>query len=241
LADNHRDAIVDEATRSGAVLQWVDDPRALDAVAGALGRADRQRLLSPRLHREMFEEIRWTAQSAASTRDGLDVATLELDPTERAGMTLLSAWDVMQTVRELGGGQGLERGTRDAIAGASAVGMLSFSGSGAAAFVAGGRALARVWLRATACGVAFQPMTAVVYILRRIGRGETSDLEPADVEAFTSVGRTLDQVFPPAPGHERLMLFRVAVAPEPSARSLRRSASEVLTYRAPGEDSPTRT
>lgn len=216
-------ALQAEATGRSASLHIVEQPEALEVLAAALARAERQRLLSERLHREMFGEIRWTRRDAKRTQDGLDVATLELDPTERAGMSLLASWDTMRTLRELGGGLGLERSTRDAIGSASAVGLLTVAGTGALGYARAGRALARVWLRATEQGVAVQPMTAVLFVLARLAEGDTSDLEPESIAVFEATGRSLRTVFSMPSDETSVFLFRLALAPPPSARSLRRT------------------
>jgi molybdopterin/thiamine biosynthesis adenylyltransferase len=222
LAAGDADALAREARARDASLQIVADPAQLERLAGALASAEKQRLLSARLHREMFGEIRWNRRDALRTADGLDAETLELDPTERAGMSLLSSWDTMRTLRELGGGQGLERPTRDAVASASAMALLSVDARGPVAYARAGRALARVWLRATERGVAVQPMTAVLFVLARLAEGDTSDLEPESIEVFEATGRDLWTVFSVPPQATAVMLLRLAHAPPPSARSLRR-------------------
>jgi hypothetical protein len=209
-------------------LRIVESESGLDQVADVLAAAERQRLLSARLHREMFAEIRWSREAAERTGDGIDVRTLELDSTERAGMDILSRWEVMQTLRTLGGGRGLERPTRDAISSASAVAMITVPGQGPAAFHLGGRAVARVWLQATALGLAVQPMTALLFILARLAAGDDSDLEPDAVATFQQAGTGLATVFQPRRGDAPIMLFRLAMAPPPSAKSLRRKASVVV-------------
>ena len=222
LADDVAARLVARAEERGARLLLVRDETRIAAIAEILGRAERQRLLCPRLHEEMFDEVRWTRDDVLRTRDGLDVETLELDPTERAAMTLLSSREVMATVRSMGSGRGLERLAREAVSCASAVGLLTIAGDGPRAFFEGGRALARVWLQATADVIGFQPITSLLYVLESIRRGERTGLDDDDVAAYRALGDDLDAVVDAPVGHAKVMIFRLSPYAEPSGRSLRR-------------------
>ena len=124
-----------------------------------LGLGERVRLLSPVTHRDMMSGIRWTPADAERTRDGLELATLELTPTDRAGIELLSSWPIAATIREVGGGLGLTEPSRKATAAASAVGLLvKRARHRPRSYFDGGQAMQRVWLGAQSRGYAFQPM-----------------------------------------------------------------------------------
>ncbi len=229
LGPDDGQALVETAKLAGARLQLVTDEDALDEAGDILARGDRLRLLHEQMHREMMAEIRWNARDTARTRDGLDIATLELTPTDLAGMRLISGWRVMDLVGRLGAGRGLEKPSRKSVAAASAVGLLSFEGTQAASYFAGGRALQRVWLRATQCGLAFQPMTALVYVMARLERGGGEGLSVEEQTAFGRFAERLGALFEITPNQATLMLFRLAHAPEVTARSLRRHVADVLT------------
>lgn len=231
LAREASEALADEAARAGGSLTIVDDEVRLAALARLLARAERQRLLCARLHRDMFDEIRWTRASALETRDGLDVRTLELNPTEAAGMTLLSSWEVMQTLRDVDGGEGLDRPTREAVEGASAIALIRAPGRGHRAYATGGRALARVWLRATALGLAVQPMSAILFLLQHIARTGGPELDQKTISVFRETAEELGAIFPERPDDTRVLMFRVAHAKPASARSLRRRVADSLEPR----------
>ncbi len=234
------DALVDIAARAGAHLQIVSEAKSLEALGELLGAGDRVRLLSRVMHREMMSEIRWSAREAAERRDGLDVATLELTPTDRAAMRLVSSWSVMAALRAVGGGQGLLSPARKSIAAASAVGVLRIPRAAAddraraEAFLRGGVALQRVWLLATRLGVAFQPMTAITYLFARLEEGGGAGLEVDESRELAGLRERYRAILgaaaaPHSAPSSEVMLFRLAVAGAPSARSLRRTVDEMLT------------
>lgn len=228
LTDEHAAQLEAEAEHAGAQLQIVRDAGQLATLAQVLARAERQRLLCARLHRDMFDEIRWTRAEVLATRDGLDARTLELNPTEQAGMTLLSSWEVMETLRDVGGGEGLDRPTREAVESASAVALLRVSGNGHLSYHTGGRALARVWLRASALGLAMQPMSAILFLLQHIAQTGGSALDTNTIRVFRATAEQLGGIFPEQPQATRVLMFRLACATPPSARSLRRRVADSL-------------
>lgn len=229
FGDERAEALRRTAARAGGRLQLLRRPPALEAIGAVIAEGDRLRLMHEAMHREMMHEIRWTAEEAERTRDGLDVATLELTPTDLAGMRLVSSWKIMATARRIGAGQGLERPSRKAIAAASAVGLLTFPGHDAASWVEGGRAVQRVWLEATRLGLAFQPMTALTYLFARLERGGGEGLSAEEQGELKALRARFLELYEVSADDAELMLFRLAHADPPSARSLRRDVDAVFT------------
>jgi nitroreductase len=214
----------------GAALHLIEDPERLAELGELLGRGDRLRFLSRTMHREMMEEIRWTADEVRRTRNGLDVTTLELTATDLAGLRVMSSWAAMDLVGRLGGGRALERPARKAVAAASAVGLVSVQGRTREAYFAGGRAMQRVWLQATALGLAFQPMAPLTYLFARLELGDGEGLSAAEAATLRELRRRFAAVFPDAAKQGEPMLFRLARAPPPTARALRRPVRDVLDF-----------
>jgi hypothetical protein len=114
------------------------------------------------------------------------------------------------------------------MAAASAIGLVSVHGRSRAAYFAGGRAMQRVWLQATALGLAFQPMAPLTYLFARAELGEGDGLSPNEAGTLRELRGRFGAVFPEAAGQGEPMLFRLSRAPPPTARALRRPADDVL-------------
>jgi len=229
LGREARDALLrSTAEVPGTALHLVEDPERLAEIGEVLGRGDRLRFLSRTMHREMMGEIRWTADEVRRTRDGLDVTTLELTTTDLAGLRIMSSWAAMDLVGRVGGGRALERPARKAMAAASAIGLVSVHGRSREAYFAGGRAMQRVWLQATALGLAFQPMAPLTYLFARAELGDGDGLSPSEASTLRELRGRFGAVFPDAAGQGEPMLFRLSRAPPPTARALRRPADDVL-------------
>src|SRR5207253_5408616 len=70
------------ASVAGCALHVVRDASELAILADVAARAERLRMLHPIGHRDLLREVRWTAEEAQRTRDGVDLTTLELSPAE---------------------------------------------------------------------------------------------------------------------------------------------------------------
>jgi hypothetical protein len=229
LSDEERTRITEAAeTREGAIL-WVEERARMTELAEILAEGDRLRLLHPRLHREMIDEIRFTREHARGTGDGIDVPSMELSPTDRAVFEIVRDAKVMEMARAIDVGHGLGRPTREAIRTASAVGLLHVPSAGRTTYVLGGRAVQRAWLEATLAGLAFHPLTALLYLIARAESGAEIDDETRD--ALLALSTRLARLCPVPAGRTPLMIFRIARADPASSRSLRRPIDDVLAIR----------
>ncbi|MBI4509167.1 MAG: Rv1355c family protein [Deltaproteobacteria bacterium] len=220
-----------EALRSvlsakGAQLAFVSDRPKLDALGQVLGVADRVRFLSPVMHKELMHELRWTPKEVLATRDGLDLATLEFKAADKAVLRILSSPSAMTYLRKFGGGRALERPSREMLEGASAACLLAVPGFRPRDYFHGGRDMQRVWLFASARGLAVQPF-GLPYLLARLRHGEGyADDERALLQ---EVDEKLGHLFPVPEDHAQVILLRITHADPPSARSLRRRVDDVFS------------
>jgi hypothetical protein len=229
LDPRHAHALGEAARERGAELTLVTDPSKLVALGVLLGEVDRFRFLCERLRTAMMSELRWTPEAVSGTGDGIDVATLELDTMAMAGLRLLSNPETAALLRSLDLGGRLKTPARRSIAAASAVGLLSIEGVDSRAHVQAGRAIQSVWLTGTRLGLAFQPMSAAPYLFARLVRGAGEGFTSRECARLGELREAFAAIFPSKPGRAETMLFRLAHAPEPTARALRRPLHAVFT------------
>ena len=190
-----------------------------------MGVGDRLLFLTENLNQFLVNEIRWTRQEADGARDGICLESLELSPADRAGFKLCRDWAALDLVRRIGGGHGLEKASGKALAGASAVGLITMPRRTAASYFWGGRAVERVWLTAAQRQLALHPMTALAYMLsRRSG----SDLDADTEKTLHGLYPRYRRLFSVSGDEAHVFLFRVSYAEETTHRSLRRHLDDVL-------------
>jgi molybdopterin/thiamine biosynthesis adenylyltransferase len=203
---------------------------ALVDLGTALGALDRVRFLSPRLRRDLMSELRFTAGEALASRDGIDVASLELDGADLAAMDVLRTGAGMDLLAALDRGRGLAKPARDAFAGSAGAIVLRAADVGRAALVDAGRGLMRLWLEATRRRLAVHPWGSPFLFQRLLeDRGSLEGWERAALaHAADAFGRVvgLDRDRPV------LLILRVSRSDPPSVRSLRRPVDDVLTLAA---------
>ncbi|MET0342587.1 MAG: Rv1355c family protein [Polyangiales bacterium] len=222
------EAALHDAAGEPDALTLVTDPVQLAAYGALHGESERLRTLHPVMHVELLSELRWTSSEAERTRDGIELTTLELTPTDLAGMNVLRRRDVVATMRSIDAGQGLTRGSVKALASASALGVLRGRGSDPRAYFEGGMRMQRLWLCANAAGLALQPMTALLYVFARLDAKDGGELREPDRSAFAQVRESYRTLLPERAGYTDMFAFRLTSAEPPTARSLRLPVEALL-------------
>lgn len=220
--------LVRVAEAAGARLTLIEDPSGRARLGEVLGLGDRWRYLSKPLHAEFVRELRWTAEDAARTGDGIDVRTLDLSATDLAGLRLCRSWGAMELLSAVGAGRNLEKFAHRAAAGAAAFGALTVRGDTARDFVEGGRAMQRLWLAATRLGIGVQPMSALGYLCMRVSAGD-GPWTDAQRRSLADLETRYRAIVPLSEGRSEVLLFRFVMAEPPGTRSLRRPVEAVLT------------
>lgn len=215
---------------AGADLHFIDDDEGIAEVGELVGAADRLRMLHGGLHREMYGELRWTADDAETTRDGIFVDSLELSPSDRTGLLLCRRHEALAFLGTLAAGRGLPKMAIKAFTSVSAVGLLTVPSATASDFLRGGQAMQRMWLVAHALGIALCPMTVLSYMFARLHAGGEG-LDPPTIAELRHLWPLYAQLFPVTAGTGQVLLFRLTRADPPSVESLRRPVEEILHIR----------
>jgi len=227
LPEGLREAMERSVADIGGTLLWRDAPETIAELSAVLADSDRVRLLNETLHVELMREMRWNAKEAAQTRDGLDIATLELERGEEAALRLMRRPGAMALLRKVGAGSQLGRLSVKAMKGASAAALICVPRSGETTYFEGGRAVQRAWLAATNAGVAFQPMSAMSYLWLRLFAGGEG-LNERDKADLTAQRERFEAVWDIPAGLADIMMVRLHISPPPRARSLRRHVEAMI-------------
>lgn len=216
----------------GCAAYAVHGVEAMERAANLVGSAERIRLLNPIGHREFFgTELRWSAEEAECTRDGLDIRTMELKHSERAALEVSSDKSAVGLLRAWGNGKGFEKLTGDAIRHSGAVVLIASEGDDALHILRAGRAAQRIWLKATELGFAAQPISAPIFLNHHI-RSEGSGFSAPEQEELSSLLDGVRDLFILAQ-QEPMFMLRLGRADEPSMRSLRLPIERLLHIHEP--------
>lgn len=180
-------------------------------------------------HHHFMHELRWDEEENLASLDGLDIDTINLTPTEKVGLVVAKNWDVVKYNNEWKLGSSFKKSMNKAITNAGALAMLIMPKENDNKFFQGGRALERLWLKATQLNIGLQPVSINAFIFPRVKDDCFEELSPISNELqilsehfFKVCGINKDE--------QNVFFFRLVSESEPSKRALRRSIEDVLIY-----------
>lgn len=216
-------------SNGGASIQIIEDKEKIDAIAEIVAGVERVRFLHPQGHHDFYtKEVRWTDAAVHSTKDGLDIKSLELSETDRTGLLVAKSPEVIKLLNRWGGGSAFEKLSRDGIKSSSAIGLITMPSYEAKNFIKGGEAVQRVWLQANLQNLSFHPISAPLFLFARLNQGNGAELPTAARTALEKLQQQLQAVFPQLVDQQGIFMFRLSYADEASVRSLRKPLDEIL-------------
>ena len=218
--------------RKEAKLCLIEKGKEKNLLSNILALNDRIVFENKKLHDFLFTHIRWSKDEIETSRDGLSIKSLELGAFQSQFMKVLSSWKVVQFMNIFGFSRFVPMQSYQLCKGASALCILSYSGTGLDSYFNGGRALQRIWLTAASLGLSLHPMTGLVYLIHTVrsgGEGLSNNHNKMLLKSFDKVKQ-----FCPLGGNESIiMAFRIGFADPPSDKSLRLPLGKVLVFGSP--------
>jgi hypothetical protein len=208
----------------GASLHFITERDKLKKIAKIIYKIDRIRTEHRPLHEHLMKMIRFTDQEALEKKDGLPLKNLEGGLAGEAFLKITRSWRVMNLANTLGLGRMVAFHSYQGIANSSGVALLTMDGMDEQAFIAGGQALERTWLKLTSLGMMMQPMTAITLFFLRCKLEAGNGFSPRHQKVLASVEKDYEQIFPVLTKDNigQVMLFRFGYADNIRVRTLRR-------------------
>jgi molybdopterin/thiamine biosynthesis adenylyltransferase/nitroreductase len=212
--------------REGARLRFIADRDLIDELAGLLAECDRLRFIIPKVHGEMIGELRWPGRD--SLEEGMDVRTLEMEPSSLGIMELLKRTDVMSHLVEWRAGHALGLRTRISVGSSSAMAIVTVPRADPVWYVRGGAAMEQFWLATENVGLAVQPV-APLFIYATAEKELIELGGERHLDEMYRLQMRFREILELEDGEAMVMVLRVLHASPPSVRSIRRPLSHVLT------------
>ncbi|MGZ3764580.1 MAG: Rv1355c family protein [Mucilaginibacter sp.] len=215
---------------SGAKLQWFTNEDDLNILAKIIGACDRTRLLNQAGHYDfVHREMRWTKEEADDTKDGIDMRTLGLSNSQMAALGVIKDEKVVEAIRSLDGGRGLDMLSKRMVTNASALCMITLPEYNLRNFFEGGRSMERFWLAATSHNIAVHPLISPFYLFPRITHSNGEGLDPKSVAELKGLREKFIHLTKLDDNRAEIFLTKVAIAPEPLVKAQRLPLEKVLT------------
>lgn len=203
-------------------VSWLSSSEDKKKFGTLIASTDALRFQHQPFHEELFRQLRFRLRDVESTRDGLDVRTLELPPGVTTVLGWLRSWSVMNTVHRLRLTSLLTVPSAISVRMSGAVAIVSVSVPTAEAFFNGGRAIQRLWLAGTNLGLSMHPLGSLPIFLLQ------PDPKPAFRSTIEKAKCGVDALFPKLKGRVMQLGLRVGYSKPPSYRSLRRPPTDML-------------
>lgn len=210
----------------GCQIHFLEDKTALAKLAGLCATAERLRILNPGSHHEYFKgQLRWTPEDAMEKGDGIDIATLAMQPMEQAALKMMADPRAMALSDQWGAGRAIGLKAAFLAASAPAMVLVSHQHDTLGAQLEAGRTVQRFWLAATAEGLAVQPMPAAVLAAHGL-RERINGLRPQDLQEL-ELAPSLEEIWQ-LEGLTPLFMARLSNGMETVSRSRRRSVADLI-------------
>ena len=217
-------------TMPGADLQFITDEQGRKDISNIIAKADRIRLMHEGGHIDFLAEIVWTEEENQKYRKGIDINTLDLTPSERAGFGIARNWEVIDYLNKWNGGAGLERVSNKSAMAASAIGLITMPSFSMENFFNGGRAVERAWLAATQDNISFQPLSISTFLFNRLNYQEAQAFPEKMAAELGELRKEFERLFSIDKKPGEVLLFRIFLTDAQPKASLRVPVDAVLSF-----------
>lgn len=223
LSASHLEKLTEVSKKNGSGLTIIEPGEAFDQLASLIAQTERFRIMHPTGHRNFTEEMRWTKDEVESTKDGIDIATVDLTIGELTGFKLARNREVIDKLVEWKGGSAFEKLSKKSTSSAAALGIITRPKRSRLDYLQAGMDMERVWIAANALNIGFQPQSPLSLLLSRLE--DRSDLTPDQFDQFSAIGEKLKELMTAYTEEEPIFIFRLFYKQKDVVKSLRRDLS----------------
>jgi len=218
-----------EETSGEIKLVLVEERKQIDRLAQAAAANEIVTLENQKLHDLFFDEVVWTRQEEAEKKQGLFVATMELKPPEKFGLKLFRRWSVMKHLAKLGAAHKVAASNSKNYAATPIIGLVTIKDKDSD-FIAAGRVIERIWLKAARFGFGFHLITGTMFFWQGINLGGLKIFSDEHRQLINNEYQAVAEIAG-LKNKEWLVtaMFRVGPASAPSARSIKQPP--VISFR----------
>lgn len=207
---------------------YTENEAELDELSEIIAECDKVRLLNEMGHEEFYHEIRWDREEAEQTKDGVELASVDITQSEAAGFKVAGDWKAVKLLADWDKGDAFKKLSAKAVKSASAMIIFTIPELTHERLIEAGRGVQRSWIFANQQGVSVHPMLSPAFFFNRLIHGEGAELPVHTAEKLSVLRQRFLKVFPLNDGQKEVFLMKVAIAEDIGARSLRKDKNELF-------------
>lgn len=172
------------------------------------------------IHNFFFDHVNWTKEEEEKKRVGFYIKTLELPLPAQVAMKVFRHWPIMNAFNKIGLAKGIAKGNAKTYASSSAIVAVVANTDDPKNCIAAGRVMQRLWLTTTKMGLSAQPLTGVLFFMKKIVAGETKEFSQEHITLITDAYKKINAEFG-VQNKAVIVMMRIGEGGEPTARAVR--------------------
>jgi hypothetical protein len=209
-------------------IYYTENEAELDELSEIIAECDKVRLLNEMGHEEFYHEIKWSREEAEQTKDGVELASVDITQGETAGFKVAGDWKAVKLLADWDKGDAFKKLSTKAVKSASAIIVFTIPEFTHEQLIEAGRAVQRAWIFADQRGVSVHPMLSPAFFFNRLVHGEGAELTAHTAEKLSMLRQRFLKIFPLNDDQKEVFLMKVAIAEDMGVRSLRKDKSELF-------------
>ena len=198
----------------------LEDEQIKQEIGVLLGELEQIRLLNPNGHRDFVNEIRWSPEEAETKKDGIDIDTINLTATERAGFTISKNSEVIQKLRKWEGGSGFGDIITKGIKLSPALVIMYGADLDNKTKLNAGELFERLWLTLAKLSLEMHPLTSIAVLLN-VAKMASSTISENEREKLNTINDKLIGLLGIPDQSRFYMAFRLFKGDNSPVKSLR--------------------
>ncbi len=208
---------------------WIDNPQTKKIMQKVIFDADRILFENEQLHQGLFKWIHLKKEEQGAL-DGMDLDILELEKFQQPFFPILGNWKVLSLLNHFGLSRIASLNSVQLLKSSPAYCLLTIDNTSAKNYIAGGRVMERIWIKANSLGLSVQPMAGSIFILNHLrhdGAVKFFDRHQEIIKKMLSSVNTVINDRAQIP----VMFLRFGYSEPPTNRSRRRKVDNVLSLK----------
>lgn len=221
LSNGQKTQLINVARETGfAELKIIDSKEPMDILGDALAVNELVLFSNKKLHDFFYDHIIWK-EDEQDKAGGFYIKTLEFLPHQLKAVKLFKSWFILNIFNKIiKVADKIAKENAEKYAKSGTLAVVVVDGNSNSDFIKGGRAMQRVWLKATELGLSVHPCTGILFFMERIKGGDKNVFSDKHLKIIENAYNNIINTFE-VKGKTVPMLFRIGYADAPSARSFR--------------------
>lgn len=186
----------------------ITDEKKKEILGQKLAVLEQIRLLNPNGHRDFVNEIRWSGEEADIKQDGIDLRTINLTATEKAGFTISKDQEVVKKLRDWGTGSGMGELIYKTVKRSPVLLFMYGDDFSNASKIEAGQEFEEFWLLTTKLGLEMHPLTSIA-VLPNVAKMAGSTISDGEREKLNAVNQQICEILGIDPSQRFFMSLRL--------------------------------